>query len=250
MSTAKRLDGRSYGTLRQLSCELSSLQRADGSALWKSGSTHVLGAIYGPIAPMNMAKEQEESIVTVLIKSGKSDEVTDEHKTFLTKILTNCIDVKQYPQTVVQVVLHIIQSDGSSLACLLHAAVAALMDAGVDLLYLPVATTCLVLMKKNHRHHDTATVSSGPTTASIIWLDPMAAEEQEDNDNAVVTLVNNSRQPTKVLGSHTIGTSGISLDQFLACQQVAAKACPAIPAFWRLAMDQKVQRESQTLWAN
>ncbi|KAL3939491.1 MAG: hypothetical protein SGBAC_005797 [Bacillariaceae sp.] len=246
MSTIKRRDGRSYGTLRQLSCELSSLQRADGSALWKSGSTHVLGAVYGPIAPMNMAKEQEESIVTVLIKSGKSDEVTDEHKTFLTKILTNCVDVQKYPQTVVQVVLQIIQSDGSSLACLLHAAVAALMDAGVDLLYLPVATTCLVVMN----HDEAATTSSGPTTASIIWLDPMAAEEQEDNDNAIVTLVNTSRQPTKILGSHTIGTSGITLDQFLACQQVAAKACPAIPAFWRLAIDQKVQRESQTLWAN
>ncbi|CAJ1966677.1 unnamed protein product [Cylindrotheca closterium] len=234
MST-KRRDGRSHGALRQLTCELSSLQRADGSALWKCGSTHVLGAVYGPIAPLNMAKEQEESIVTVLIKSGKSEEVTDEHKTFLTKILTNCIDVAKYPRTVVQVVLQIIQSDGSLVSCLLHAAVAALMDAGVELLYLPVATTCLVF---------------GSNSSNSIWLDPMAAEEEEDNDNAIVTLVNNSRQPNKVLGSHTIGTSGISLNQFLACQQVATKACPAIPAFWRLAIEQKVQRESQTLWAN
>mmetsp|Transcript_34379 Transcript_34379/g.83447 ORF Transcript_34379/g.83447 Transcript_34379/m.83447 type:complete len:241 (+) Transcript_34379:101-823(+) len=240
MST-KRQDGRNHGALRQLSCELSSLQRADGSALWKSGSTHVLGAIYGPIAPLNMAKEQEEAIVTVLIKSGKSDQVTDEHKTFLTNILTNCIDVARYPRTVVQVVLQIIQSDGSLVACLLHAAVAALMDAGVDLLYLPVATTCLVF---------NSSTSSDSSSNKSIWLDPMAVEEEEDNDNAIVTLVNNSRQPNKVLGSHTIGTSGISLNQFLACQQVAAKACPAIPAFWRLAIEQKVQRESQTLWAN
>lgn len=230
---AKRQDGRSYGALRQLSCELSSLQRADGSALWKCGSTHVLGAIYGPIAPQNMVKEQEVSIVTVLIKSGKSEDVTDEHKTFLTNILTHCIDVAKFPRTVVQVVLQIIQSDGSLVACLLHAAVAALMDAGVDLLYLPVATTCLVF-----------------SDSQSIWLDPTAAEEEEDNDNAIVTLVNNSRQPNKLLGSHTIGTSGITLNQFLVCQQVAGKACPAIPAFWRLAIEQKVQRESQTLWAN
>lgn len=232
MST-KRRDGRSNGDLRQLSCELSSLQRADGSALWKCGSTHVLGAIYGPIAPQNMAKEDDKAIVTVLIKSGNSSEVTDEHKEFLTHTLSHCIDVAMYPRTVIQVVLQIIQSDGSLLAALLHAAVAALMDAGVDMMYLPSATTCLVFANQKS-----------------IWLDPMAAEEEEDNDNAIVTFVNNSRQPNKVLGSHTIGTSGISLDQFLACQQVAAKACPAVPTFWRLAIEQKVQRESQTLWAD
>lgn len=230
MST-KRRDGRSPGELRPLSCEFSSLQRADGSALWKCGSTHVLAAIYGPIAPQNMAKEEDKAVVTVLIKSGNTGDVTDEHKTFLTNILTNCIDVALYPRTVVQVVLQIIQSDGSLLACLLHAAVAALMDAGVDMLYLPSATTCLV----SHN-------------SKSIWLDPMQAEEEEDN--AIVTLVNNYRQPNKVLGSHTIGTSGISLDQFLACQQVATKACSAIPTFWRLAVEQKIQRESQTLWAN
>jgi ribonuclease PH len=228
----KRIDGRNAGTLRPLSCELSCLYRADGSALWKSGSTHVLAAVYGPIAPQNMTKEQEESIVSVLIKSGKTEQLTFEYKTFITNVLSSCIDTAKYPRTVVEVVLQDIQSDGSLLSCLLHAAVAALIDAGVDLLYLPVATTCLV---KNN-------------PSSSILLDPVSSEEEEEDGNSVIVLVNECNEPTKILGSHTVG-SGVSLDRFLSCQQVASRACPAIPAFWRLAIEQKVTRESQTLWS-
>lgn len=229
----KRADGRGgEGALRPLACELSCLHRADGSALWKSGSTHVMAAIYGPLAPQNMTKEKETSIVSVLIKSGNPDQATLEHEwvNFLTNILSSCIDRSKHPRSVVEVVLQIIQADGSLLSCLLHSAIAALMDAGVDLLYLPVATTCLV--KKD---------SSG------IYLDPTAAEEHEA-ETTVLVLVNESNHSDRILGSHTVGP-GLSLEKLLSCTQVASKACPAILAFWRLAVEQKLTRESQTLWS-
>jgi ribonuclease PH len=229
----KRADGRgSEGALRPLACELSCLHRADGSALWKSGSTHVMAAVYGPLAPQNMTKEKETSIVSVLIKSGKPDQATLEYEwgEFLTNVLSSCIDRSMYPRSVVEVVLQIIQADGSLLSCLLHAAIAALMDAGVDLLYLPVATTCLV---KND--------------SSPIHLDPTSAEEEEA-DTTVLVLVNENNQSDRILGSHTAGP-GLSLEKLLSCTQVASKACPAILAFWRLAVEQKVTRESQTLWS-
>jgi ribonuclease PH len=230
---SKRPDGRtSAGSLRPLACELSCLHRADGSALWKSGSTHVLAAVYGPIAPQVMSKERDEAVVSVLIKSGNPNQATLEYEwgEFLTNVLSACIDCAAYPRTVVEVVLQIVQADGSTLACLLHAAVAALMDAGVDLLSLPVATTCLVSGK-----------------SSAIQLDPISAEEQEE-ETSIVVLVNESSQPDKILGSHTVG-SDISLDKLLSCVQVAARASPAVVAFWRLAVEQKVTRESQTLWS-
>jgi ribonuclease PH len=230
---SKRPDGRpSAGTLRPLACELSCLHRADGSALWKSGSTHVLAAVYGPIAPQHMAKEQEAATVSVLIKSGKPGQATLEVEwgELLTTILSACIDCAAYPRTVVEVVLQIIQADGSILSCLLHAAVAALMDAGVDLLSLPVATTCLLSSK-----------------STLIQLDPMSAEEEEE-DTSILVLVNESSQPDKVLACHTVGSS-ISLDKILSCIQISARASSAVVAFWRLAVEQKVTRESQTLWS-
>lgn len=234
----KRADGRANeATLRPLACELSCLHRPDGSALWKSGSTHVLAAVYGPIAPQNMNNEEDVGIVSVVIKSGMAENLTYENEMgqFITQVLSSCIDVSIFPRCIIEVVLQIIQSDGSLLGCLLHGAVAALMDAGVDLLYLPVATTCLV-----------RTITPGGNNS--IRLDPTSAEEQEERDSSIIVLVNEQRKPDRILGSHTVG-SGISLDDLLACVQIASKAAPAIPAFWRLAMEQKLNRESQTLWS-
>jgi len=236
-----RADGRaSEGTLRPLSCELSTLHNADGSALWKAGSTHVMAAVHGPLAPLNISKEEEAAVISVVIKSGRQDKISAleyEWREFLCTVLSACIERKRYPRSVVEVVLQIVQADGSVLASLLHAAVAALMDAGIEMLYLPVATTCLV-----HGNLGPETKSS-----SAIYLDPSQAEEEESN-TSIIVLVNECSQPDMILGSHAVGR-GLPLDKMLACMEVAAKAGPAIVAFWRLAVEQKSTRESQTLWS-
>jgi len=241
----KRIDGRSKGTMRPLVCELSSLNRADGSSLWKSGSTHILAGVFGPISPQNMNNEEDVAAhISVVIKSGVEHlKFNNEMEKFLTDILSSCIDVSLFPRCVIELVLQIVQSDGSLLSCLLHAAVAALMDAGVDLLYLPVATTCLV-----RTPIDSEEPKSGRNKNSVIWLDPTSAEEEEERDSSILVLVNEQRQPDKILGSHTVG-SGISLNDFLACIQIAQNACAAVPSFWRLAIEQKLNRESMTLYS-
>ncbi|OEU20355.1 hypothetical protein FRACYDRAFT_236429 [Fragilariopsis cylindrus CCMP1102] len=188
-----------------------------------------------------MNNEEDVGQVSVVIKSGMAENITYEYEIgkFITEILSSCIDVSIFPRCIIEVVLQIIQSDGSLLSCLLHAAVAALMDAGVDLLYLPVATTCLVR---------TTIAGNNKKINNNIWLDPTSAEEQEERDSSILVLVNEQRKPDSILGSHTVGP-GVSLDELLACVQISSKACSAIPAFWRLAMEQKLNRESQTLWS-
>lgn len=225
-------------------CELSCLHRADGSALWRSGSTHVLAAVYGPIAPQIVNQEGSEGVVTVVIKSGNGDNLTLDYEmgNLITKVLSAAIDLSTFPRCVIEVVLQVIQSDGSLLSCMVHAAVAALLDAGVDLLFLPVATTCLV--KGGH----SLGVGEGGNEVLSVRLDPTALEEEEEIDSSIVVLVNDHTRGDHVFASHTLGP-GVSLDEMLACLQVASKACQAIPAFWRLAMEQKVTRESQTLWS-
>lgn len=224
-----RPDGRSSnGTLRPLTCEVSCLQRADGSALWKAGSTHVLAAVYGPVAPRQIAREESRSLVTVLCKSGIGVAFEREWESFLSQVLMACVDVTHYPRTVIQVVLQIIQADGSVLSCCLHAAVAALLDAGIVMTCLPVATTCLL-------------------KEASLYLDPTMEEEQDD-DASVLVMVNDSVHPDKVLGSQAMGTS-MSLETLLTCLQAASRASPAVVAFWRLAVEQKVTRQSQTLWS-
>ena len=259
-----RSDGRSGdNTLRPLSCELSCLHRADGSALWKSGSTHVMAAVYGPIAPQHMSREQASgAIVSVLIKSGKNTNssnsgsntgtsqgatsllVEQEWIALLTNVLSSAIDTSQHPRTVIEIVLQIIQDDGSVLGCLCHAAVAALMDAGVELLYLPVATTCLVM-----------TMTENSTNGKHM-LDPTLAEEEQENAAQIVLVTDpnsnqkgQKQQDSQILACHTIGSNTASIEQLLSCIPLAARASPAVTAFWRLAVEQKVTRESQTLWS-
>lgn len=289
----RRPDGRPLqgNTLRPLACELSTLQTgADGSALWKAGSTHVLAAVYGPIAPLMLHMEDaNKGIVSVIIKNDPQGQQSSssgttaattwaaqtvvEYGQFLHDTLTACIDNSQFPRCVIEIVLQVIQADGSLLACLLHASVAALMDAGIDLLYLPVATTCLVVLSPQPSaaaaavaedvsmdgHDDdpttTTTTTTTKTKSSKILLDPTSAEEfGESADNAssscsIVVLVNQPKQPDAILGCSSSGGGLLPLNDLLACVQVASKACHAIPAFFRLAMEQKVTRESQTLWS-
>lgn len=223
MSVKHRPDGRSSGgTLRALSCELSCLQKADGSSLWKAGATHVLCAVYGPIAPINSHQEDpNEALVSVVFQEGR------EWENFLETILAGCIDRSQYPRTVIEIVLQVIQSDGSVLGCALHAGVAALLDSGVALKHLPVATTCLV--------------------GTELILDPNA-EEEDNKDYSSLVIVNTNVEPDKIVGCETIGCHA-SLENLLKCQEAASRASPAVVAFWRLAIEQKVTRQAQTLWS-
>ncbi len=233
--TMKRPDGRSSGgTLRPLACELTCLHRADGSALWKAGATHVLAAVHGPLAPRQLSKEDSSTgIVNVFIKSSDNNDATSlerEWETFLSQVLMACVDVKQYPRTVIQVVLQIIQTDGSVLSCALHAAVAALLDAGILMTSLPVATTCLISNDMPMR------------------LDPTTQEENQ-NGSSVVVLVNENVKPDEILACQTMGAP-MPLESLLTCLQAASRASPAVVAFWRLAVEQKTTRQSQTLWSH
>jgi len=155
-----------------------------------------------------------------------------EWEAMLTQQLAACILTEQYPRSVVSVVLQILTADGSVLAACWHAAVSALMDAGVALRGLPVAVTCCG-----------TTSSIGDTL--LVRLDPVADEEQQA-DSVMTVVLNHQKQ---LLGCHTTTSMRQSPTQVLTCVSTAARAVPAVQAFWRLALEQKVTRESQTLWS-
>jgi exosome complex component RRP46 len=255
-------DGSVSSMLRPLTCELSCLHRSDGSSLWKSGSTHVLAAVYGPVAPRIPSQEKgDEAVVSVVIKSGRhnpastsTDRATTatntanstgmlerEWEQMLTCILSACIDTKAYARTVVEVVLQVIQDDGSVLAASLHAAVAALMDAGVAMTNLPVATTFLIMPSDS--------VVDDSSNKPLVLLDP-SSEEERDPNNSVLLVVTENEDPNRILATHSMATANLSVPIILSCAQAAAKATPAVVTFWRLAMEQRVTRESQTLWSS
>jgi ribonuclease PH len=179
--------------------------------------------VHGPIAPRLPQHESENAVVSVIIKSGNlSSTYEREWEDFLQNVLSNAIMTSSYPRSVIQLVLQIILADGSVLATALHAAVSALLDAGIEMNVLPTAITC----------------SMG---GDSIRLDPSAEEEQGGGTIVLVTAND------KVLSCFTSNIQ-VSLDRLLQCCTLAHRASPAITAFWRLAVEQKVKREAQTLW--
>jgi ribonuclease PH len=251
-----------------------------------------LAAVYGPIAPRIPSQEKgDKAAVSVVIKSGNHNAAAASAKStssnasssgtgmmereweqLLTNVLAACIDTKMYARTVVQVVLQVIQDDGAVLSACLHAAVAALMDAGVAMTSLPVATTFLIMSfpLEEQQQQGQQEQQQGQMISSTL-LDPTSEEELEPEASLLVLVTENER-PERILATHssmaascsrtqktttTIKNSNttntpaaVSLAVILSCAQAAAKATPAVVTFWRLAMEQRVTRESQTLWSS
>jgi exosome complex component RRP46 len=245
---SSRSDGRSENTLRPLSCELGSLKNCDGSAIWKSGHTSVLAAVHGPIAPRQVQHESSNSnggagaLVSVVIKSGNAATTATttsaydpEWEAFLTQQLSACVVSENYPRSVISIVLQIVNADGSVLAVALHAAVSALMDAGIEMNWLPTAVTCCCY-------------KDGSGDGDTIRLDPTVEEEQAAQAVLVLVFAPNTNigGDGNLLGCHTTASMRKSVVQVLNCCTTAARAVPAIQAFWRLAIE-KVTRETYAL---
>ncbi len=231
-----RDDGRSDNTLRPLSCEFGTLQNCDGSAVWKSGQTTVLAAVHGPIAPRQSQYESSSGcIVSLVIKSGSGGTYDAEWESFLTQQLSACIVRESYPRCVISIILQIVHDDGSVLAASLHAAVSALLDATIEMKYLPTAVTCFNWNK-----------TSENSANGAIMLDPTVNEEASAQSVLLLVFLPNS---DSMIGCYTTASLRQSSKQLINCCKVTALAVPAIQAFWRLAIEkvtlQSVQPQTQ-----
>jgi len=238
-----RSDGRiGNTTLRPLSCETSCLHRADGSAKLSCGSrkeTEVLVAVFGPISPKNIIKENpNEACISVIWKHASKQMATTaaassngkgnyqsfsagygcterELERFIGEVASYCVLLKKFPRTIIEIVVQVIKSDGSVLATALNATIIALMDAGIPMSSLAIATTCLI-------HNP----SSSDNT---ILLDPTAQEEVDDKYSVavIVTEGNNPFQSDDGIIS-SMSFRPMSPESFLSCIDVASQASKAV----------------------
>lgn len=183
-----------------------------------------------------------------------------ELERFVKDALTHCIVLENYPRCVIQVIVQVVQADGSVLGSAVNCALLALLDAGVAMRGMPVATTCVVFDEDVRDGDDNSTMTKNVTT---VWLDPTAEEESGDGNRGIAVLVTDSSSSSSsnvnaddddddgaiVVAMHTFG-SPISLDGLLSTIDYSnAYSAPAMAAFVRLAVERKVQREVQTLWS-
>ena len=140
----KRPDGRKVNEIREMEAKVGIIPNADGSAMFRFGDTIAIAAVYGP-KEMHPQHSQDPSTgvlrctynmlsfsVSERIKPGPNRRSSEISK--ITEwALKPVIDIEQFPGTVVDVHIHIIQADASTRCAGINAAAMALAHAGIPM---------------------------------------------------------------------------------------------------------------------
>jgi exosome complex component RRP41 len=153
IDNGKRLDGRSLEEFRPMSLNVGVLKRAEGSATFSFGNTRALAAVFGPqtVHPRHIEDPQRAVIkcrysmipfsTKERIRPGPSRRASEISKV-LREALSNVIFFEDYPKTLVNVYVEILQADGTTRCAGLNAASMAMADAGIPMKNL--VTSCSV----------------------------------------------------------------------------------------------------------
>ena len=132
----KRMDGRKVDEIRKMEAKVGVIPVADGSAMFKTGDTVALAAVFGPrvLHPQHM-QNPEKGILRVnygMMPFSVSDRIRpgpSRRSQEISKVtewaLAPCVDLSGFPSTVVDVFIQIPQADAGTRVAGINAAVMA-----------------------------------------------------------------------------------------------------------------------------
>ncbi len=145
MGYDKRFDGRAFDEMRPIEAKAGIIPRAHGSAMFKIGKTIAYAAVYGPrgLHPKFMQNPKTGILrcnYNMMPFSGMGDRVrpgpnrrAKEISMVTQKALNPVLDLKDYPNAVVDVFIELPQTDAGSRCAGICAASIALADAGIPM---------------------------------------------------------------------------------------------------------------------
>lgn len=143
MAYSKRLDGRKTDEIRETEAKVGIIPRADGSAMFRTGKTIAYAAVYGPrsMFPRFMQNPEKGTLrchYSMMPFSSGGDRVrpgpsrrSKEIAMVMEKALLPVIDLKAFPNAVVDVFVELPQTDAGTRCAGINAAAMALADAGI-----------------------------------------------------------------------------------------------------------------------
>lgn len=141
----KRPSGRKFDETREIDAKVGIIKRADGSAMFRIGKTIVLASVYGPreLYPkflQNPSKGILRCNYNMMSFSGSGERVrpggsrrSKEISMITESALSPVLDLSDFPGTVVDVFIEILQSDAGTRCAGICAAALALADAGFNM---------------------------------------------------------------------------------------------------------------------
>jgi len=140
----KRVSGRKFDEMREIEAKVGIIKRADGSALFRMGETIAIAAVYGPreLHPKFMQNPETGILrcnydmtsfsVPERKKPGPSRRSV-EISLVTEKALLPVLDLKQFPNAVIDVFIEIIQANAGTRCAGISAAALALAHAGIPM---------------------------------------------------------------------------------------------------------------------
>lgn len=140
----KREDGRKVDELRPIKAKVGVVPNADGSAMYQSGDTIAIAAVYGPKEhhPRNQRDHEKGTLrfnynmlsfsVSDRIRPGPSRRSTEISK-ISEWALAPVVMLENFPNMVVDVHVHMIQADAGTRCAGINAAAMALAHAGIPM---------------------------------------------------------------------------------------------------------------------
>jgi len=140
-----RSDGRKPDEVRPIEIKTGVIKRADGSALFKIGKTIAYAAVYGPreLHP-KFLQNPEKGVLrcnyNMMSFSGSGDRVrpgpsrrSREIGLVIQKALMPVLNLEQYPNSVIDIFVELLQTDSGTRCAGICAAAVALADAGIPM---------------------------------------------------------------------------------------------------------------------
>lgn len=144
MASFKRPDGRKITDLRPMTAKVGVIPNADGSAMFAFGDTIAIAAVYGPrlLHPQHMQDARQATLrvnydllsfsVYDRKKPGPSRR-SQEISKMTEYALSPVVDLKEFPNTVIDVQIYILQADAGTRTAGINAASMALAHAGLPM---------------------------------------------------------------------------------------------------------------------
>ena len=148
-----RIDGRRPEEHRRLNFRVGDEGHlADGSCYCEHGLNKVLVLVHGPQEVSRRDLAEETAIISCQIvnapfsgserkKRKPTDRRSNELEMMVKQTLESIIMLDLYPQSEIQLIVHILESDGSVESTVMNACTMALMDAGIAMLDMIVSCT-------------------------------------------------------------------------------------------------------------
>ena len=227
-----RLDGRKCSQMRPLACNQGLLNQADGAACFALGGTLVLAAVYGPTRNLAVGNRQDQQIprwencgaVDVSHKpvDGRPTSNDVERQIFVANSIKETIELSNYPQTITNIAIQVLEDEGGSLAAAVNSASLAVVDAGMVQNGILGAVCCAIFPDGR------------------ILIDPTNAEIA--SSVATVTSVWHSVS-WKMVACKSSGL--IPIEQWRIVMNVSREAAQSVVTFMRMAFVSKCRKENR-----